>query len=162
MNFLAHTPHTAHLGLRSAGSLHFAVRTLAGRLSVRAQAVVWVCALLLLLATLAPGLSRMLVAGDPAFRQSWVEVCSSEGMRWERVDPSADGVASSPMVDLLDQLDACGYCTLGLDRGTPPPPDFSGWGLSQALPHALPAWADESQRSPALLNMWARGPPARS
>lgn len=161
MNFFTNTPHAAHLGPRSAGSLRFAVRTLAGRLSMRAQAVVWVCALLLLLATLAPGLSRMLAAGDPSFRQNWVEVCSSEGMQWERIDPSADGVASSPMGDLLDQLDACGYCTVGLDRGTPPP-EFSGWGLSQAFPHARPAWADEGQRSPALLNMWARGPPARS
>lgn len=113
----------------------------------------------MLLAVLAPAISRALastrVAGD------WVELCTSQGMRW--VQLMTDGTAGEPFsaVDLMHALDDCGHCALTTERFAPlqlaPPlvPQTDGtWGVPlhhTATPHALYA------PSPG-----ARGPPLPS
>lgn len=134
----------------------------------RARVWVWMLFSLMCLATLAPAMSRTLDHGKPMAERGWLEVCIAHGTAWVPAETEADAVQPEPRTqsaaadaDLLLQGDACALCRLGIDRSTLPP-DFAGWGLSQALPHARPAWADKGQSSPASLNMWARGPPARS
>ena len=77
--------------------------------------------LALLLATLAPGISRTLSAlsgGPPDARpgEHWVELCTSQGMQWVRVDLDAAGDAFAPDPESLDR---CGHCTLAADRFAP-------------------------------------------
>ncbi len=113
----------------------------------------------MLLAVLAPAISRALastrVAGD------WVELCTSQGMRW--VQLTAEGTTAEPVSsdDLLHALDDCGHCALTAERfaplqsALPVLPQADGtWGVPlhhAATPHALNA------PSPG-----ARGPPLPS
>ena len=157
MKFSRHTPAASH-AMRPHG------RGVAGRLclpgGLARQAWVWVWGLLLLLSTLAPGVSRMLAAvAEPASGQGWVEVCTAQGMQWAHLEPEpGSGAGDSVLADLLHRLDACGHCALATDRGTPPP-DFSGWGLSQPVPHALPALTGQGVPATPVRSPGARGPP---
>lgn len=142
------------------------VRHTAQGLGVRARAWVWMLVGLMLVATLAPAISRTLDHGKTLAERGWLEVCSAHGMAW--VPPEAGTSQFNPDTPLpvsdaglLQQLDACGFCTLGIDRSTPPP-DFSNWGLTQLLPVALPAVTGMGPGSHARLTLWARGPPDRS
>jgi hypothetical protein len=138
----------------------------AQQLGARARAGVWMLIGLMLLATLSPAISRTLDHGKSMAERGWVEVCGAHGTVW--LKPGSDAFPSNLRtqraaadVGLLQELDACGFCTVGIDRGTPPP-DFSGWGLSQPQPTALPALAGMGSGSHARLILWARGPPDRS
>jgi hypothetical protein len=76
----------------------------------------------LLLATLAPGISRALsaVAGVPPDARPgthWVELCTSQGMQWVRVD-RVPARAGSGVPD-PEPLDRCGHCTLAAERFAP-------------------------------------------
>lgn len=143
-----------------------AIHHTAPGLCARARVWVWMLVSLMLLATLAPAISRTLDHGKSMAERGWVEVCSAHGMAWVKPEPEAVHLnlrtqSAAADADLLQQLDACGFCALGIDRSTPPP-DFSGWGLSQPLPTALPALAGMGPGSHAWLAVWARGPPNRS
>lgn len=132
-------------------------------LGARSRAWVWMWLGLTLLATLAPAVSRTLAHGTTLAERGWVEVCSAHGMAWVRAEgamPNLGRTASPPPppASWLRQLDACGLCTLGIDRGTPPP-EFDGWGLSLPLPLALPAVAGLGHGTPLRVAAWARGPP---
>ena len=142
------------------------VRHTAQGLGVRARAWVWVLVALMLLATLAPAISRTLDHGKTLADRGWLEVCSAHGTVW--VPPEAGTSQFNPDTPLpvsdaglLLQLDACGFCTLAIDRSTPPP-DFSGWGLGLPLPIALPAVTGLGPGSHADVAVWARGPPDRT
>lgn len=81
----------------------------------------------LLLATLAPGISRALSAGagaPPDVRpgEHWVELCTSEGMQWVAVD-LATARAGSDAPD-PEALDLCGHCTLAAERFAPLIPEL--------------------------------------
>ena len=139
----------------------------AQRLGARARAWVWMLLGLMLLATLAPAISRALDHGKSMAERGWVEVCHAQGLAWVKAEHSPQprlansGMSSWLQATLLQQLDACGYCTVGIDRGTPPP-DFLHLGLSQPLPAAQPVAAARVHRSPDGWATWARGPPVRS
>lgn len=111
----------------------------------------------LLLATLAPGISRALGAfaggpGDVRAGGHWVELCSSEGTQWVRVDMGpVDAGAAIPDPETLDR---CGHCTLAAERFAPllpsPPalssargvwllPTFQAWAGADAPVHAARA-----------------------
>lgn len=137
------------------------------RLGARARAWVWMLLGLMLLATLAPAISRTLEHGKSMAERGWVEVCQAHGLAWVKPDdpnPSrfTSGGAPSPLeASLLQQLDACGFCTVGIDRGTPPP-DFSHLGLSQPQPSARPVADVGLLLDRSDWATWARGPPLRS
>ena len=139
----------------------------AQRLGARARAWVWMLLGLMLLATLAPAISRTLDHGKSMAERGWVEVCNAHGMAWVKAeDPpqprlANPGVSSLLHATLLQQLDACGYCTVGIDRGTPPP-DFSHLGVSQPLPLARPVADVGLLLDRSDWATWARGPPPRS
>ncbi|AOW14652.1 hypothetical protein LPB72_05250 [Hydrogenophaga crassostreae] len=87
----------------------------------------------MLLATLAPAVSRTLAASHQA--GDWVEICTTQGMRWAQV--GVDDVVQSGGLDegLSHAMDRCGHCTLASDRFAP------------LLP-ALPAVASDPGTSP--------------
>lgn len=119
-------------------------------------ALVWA---LWVLATLAPGLSR-LGAHARATRSDWVEVCTSHGMAWVRVD-AADPL-TDPASGLLAHLDACAHCSLALDRFTPPLPPVLAWtGLPQP-PQRVASHLPLRHWVPPSLEFPARGPPVAS
>ena len=113
----------------------------------------------MLLAVLAPAISRALastrVAGD------WVELCTSQGMRW--VQLTAEGTEAEPASanDLLHALDDCGHCALTTERfaplqsSLPVLPQADGpWGVP--LHHAA------TQHTLDAPSPGARGPPLLS
>lgn len=101
----------------------------------------------LLLAVLAPAISRTLAStrtvGD------WVEICTSQGMRWVQWTAAVEQTDAGAADDLLHALDDCDHCTLTAERFAPlssvPPvlPQADGaWGLPLHHPtgqHALDA-----------------------
>lgn len=115
----------------------------------------------LLLATLAPGISRALGAfaegpGDVRAGGHWVELCSSEGTQWVRVDMGpVDAGAAIPDPEALDR---CGHCTLAGERFAPllpSPPALSPAPGMWPLP-TFRAWAGADAPVRAAR---ARGPP---
>ncbi len=114
--------------------------------------------LALLLATLAPGISRALAAGGPPDArpgETWVELCTGAGVQWVRLDlhSPADDAPPDP-----ESLDRCGHCTLAVERFAP---------LSPSLP-VLPPVLGEPVVPPPLVVLFnvfsapvpgARGPP---
>lgn len=117
----------------------------------------------MLLATLAPGISRALavwvrgpLAGGAA---QWVAVCTSQGMQWVRADGQVG--ASSGDAPAPNALDHCGLCTLAAERFAPL---IAHWPLWQGIRGAQPAplfavWASVQVPARAAL---ARGPPILS
>lgn len=122
----------------------------------------WVLACVLmawLLATLAPGLSRLLVhangGGSPA-QAGWIEVCTAHGMDW--VTPDGTLASERPDHDPANTLDACGHCTLAVDRFTPPIPHFA-WGALSPAPQPLPTLHQPPLPQRVVALAQARGPP---
>jgi hypothetical protein len=112
----------------------------------------------MLLATLAPALSRTLAASRQA--GDWVEVCTAQGMRWAQVEAEAvNPQAKSGATDaLLQALDRCGHCALSADRFAPLIPAlFAVASFDEPWP--LPHQAEVLQRSISVLCPGARGPP---
>ena len=111
-----------------------------------------------LLATLAPGISRMLTADESPNAQAgktWVELCTDTGVQWVRLDlqsPTDDAVPGH------ESLDRCAHCTLATERFAP---------LRSGLP-ALPSALGEPVTPPLMGVLFtadsttrpgARGPP---
>ena len=105
----------------------------------------------LLLATLAPGISRALSAAPGGH---WVELCTSQGMEWVQVDAvSPDAGVADP-----DPLDRCGHCTLATERFAPLIPDLPV--LPAVLGHwPVPAFAAIGGIAISARTPLARGPP---
>lgn len=130
----------------------------------RARVGVWMLVSLMLLATLAPAISRARQHGVSPGERGWVEVCTAHGMVWVKPDAGSFNPRSqwaAAHADLLQQLDACDLCALGIDRSTTLP-DFSGWGLSLPLPSTVPALAGMGPGRPVQVALRARGPPERT
>ncbi len=119
----------------------------------------------LLLATLAPGISRALSSGMAGHAeaqpgQHWVELCTSQGMQWVAMGLEARTAADAPDPDAPDStaLDRCGHCTLAAERfaplipGLPVVPVLAGrW--------AVPVLAATPCVEASLRAALARGPP---
>ncbi|MFM6986745.1 MAG: DUF2946 family protein [Hydrogenophaga sp.] len=85
----------------------------------------------LVLATLAPGVSRALSSGMAGHVQAqpgqhWVALCTSQGMQWVAMDLGARTPADAPDPDApaSTALDRCGHCTLAAERFAPLIPDL--------------------------------------
>lgn len=112
----------------------------------------------LLLATLAPAVSRALAAGPPQDGQDWVELCTAQGMQWVLADDPGADRAASPDGGRSDAFDLCGHCTLAAERFAPLLP---GW---PALPAVVASWPtpfffSTDLRSAEAPRAAARGPP---
>ena len=109
----------------------------------------WVLLFTLVVAALAPGVSRAL-----AFAQGhlapWAVVCSAPG--------DAPG---APAHDKLHPLEHCAWCSLHSDQLAPPP--VAGVLHLQALRHAVPALFLHAPRPlPAWAAAQARAPPPQA
>lgn len=113
----------------------------------------------MLLATLAPAVSRTLAATRMA--GDWVEICTTQGMRWAQV--GIDDAVSDAGLDegLLHALDRCGHCTLAADRFAPLVSLLPGFAID-AGPHTLPLHNPLPVRAMHAPSPGARGPPLLS
>ncbi|HOB66313.1 MAG TPA: DUF2946 family protein [Ottowia sp.] len=117
----------------------------------------WLALLVLLLATLAPTVSRTLAAAGGG---GWAQVCTPEGVRWVALsdaDARESGVADS-QTPASPSLDHCPLCVLMGDRLAPPSPPWV-WAEAGAAPGTLipaddPARVERRGRLPL-----PRGPP---
>jgi hypothetical protein len=112
----------------------------------------------LLLATLAPAVSRALAAGPPQDGQDWVELCTAQGMQWVLASELGRDPAAGPDGERPGALDLCGHCTLAAERFAPLLP---GW---PALPAVVASWPtpfffSTDLRSAEAPRAAARGPP---
>lgn len=114
----------------------------------------------MLLAALAPAISRTLAnsrsAGD------WVEICTSGGIRWVRLQAPEAGrstPAEQPAQDgLLHAMDHCGHCLLAAERFAPLIPSIPAIdGVSGAHPVPRHVASVATVAPPPLAA--ARGPP---
>ena len=71
----------------------------------------------LLLATLAPAVSRTLANGATTGEPGWVEICTEQGMqRVPMHDPGSDADVDAAG---MGRLDLCAHCTLAAERFAP-------------------------------------------
>lgn len=112
----------------------------------------------LLLATLAPAVSRALAAGPPQDGQDWVELCTSQGMQWVLANGSGRDPANNPGSEGSAALDLCGHCTLAAERFAPLLPS---WPVQAAVVASwpTPAFFSTDLLSAEAPRAAARGPP---
>lgn len=112
----------------------------------------------LVLATLAPAASRTLAAGLPQDGQDWVELCTSQGMKWVLADEPGADRAASPDSGRSDAFDLCGHCTLATERFAPLLPR---WPVLAAVVASWPTpfFFSTDLRSAEAPRATARGPP---
>lgn len=112
----------------------------------------WLAALAMLFAVLAPTISRVRSTGD------WVEICSVAGNKLVQV-ASATGDGSQP-ADARAAMD-CPYCALHIDLAVPTPPQAAPIHRISRLafvprlflqaPQAPFVWAPAQSRAPPVL-----------
>lgn len=112
----------------------------------------------LLLATLAPAVSRALAAGPPQDGQDWVVVCTSQGMQWVLAQGSGSDPADPRDSEGSAAPDLCGHCTLAAERFAPLLP---AWPVLVAAVASwpTPAFFSTDLRSAEAPRAAARGPP---
>jgi Protein of unknown function (DUF2946) len=112
----------------------------------------------LLLATLAPAVSRALAAGPPQDGQDWVEICSAQGMQWVLASGVNRDAAAEPDTERPGAPDLCGHCTLAAERFAPLLPS---WPVLAAVVASWPTppFLTADLRSAAAPRAAARGPP---
>jgi Protein of unknown function (DUF2946) len=112
----------------------------------------------LLLATLAPAISRALAAGPPQDGQDWVELCTSQGMQWVLANDLAGDPVAGPDGEHPGALDRCGHCTLAAERFAPLLPS---WPVLAAVVSSwpTPVFVSTEPRSAEAPRAAARGPP---
>ena len=113
----------------------------------------------MLLATLAPAISRTLSASREA--GDWVEICSAEGVRWVQVTAAPDPASPRDGQGLQTLLDDCGYCALMAERFAPLVPTVPAW-RPQRGPMAEPSYAQAGLTDASAPSPGARDPPLLS
>lgn len=111
----------------------------------------------LLLATLAPAISRAL-AGGPHGERGWVELCTPQGMQWVETTDLVDGPSPAPTAPDQNALDLCGHCTLAAERFAPLLPVMPVV-VAVATPWGHPDTRSFDPVSLAAPQPAARGPP---
>ncbi len=118
----------------------------------------WLALLAVLWGALVPTLAQALVSSSS--RQGWVEVCSTSGVLWVRVDGGAKSPAApTGQSDSMPNASAhCPWCPIQGATGLPPEPALVTVAIAQG---PVPTTAFTSAR-PAVL--WSkarsRAPPA--
>ncbi|MEZ5645732.1 MAG: DUF2946 domain-containing protein [Burkholderiaceae bacterium] len=111
----------------------------------------------MVLAVLAPSISRWLVAGRSA--GDWVQLCSSQGTRWIRLGTqSAEADEADGPNDIVAMHDLCGHCVLAAERFAPVLPTFAFRpGTDAEFAFATTVTGPGTSRTGLVLR--ARGPP---
>lgn len=115
----------------------------------------------LVLATLAPAISRALAVEPPQDGQDWVELCTAQGMQWVLAsEPNGDPAAGPDSNGRPGALDLCGHCTLAAERFAPLLPS---WPVLAAVVASWPTpfFFSTDLRSAEAPRAAARGPPLR-
>lgn len=113
----------------------------------------------LLLATLAPAVSRALAADPPQDGQDWVELCTSQGMQWVLASElNGDPAAEPDSNGRPGALDLCGHCTLAAERFAPLLPSWPALAAVVAS-WPTPFFVSTDLRSAEAPRAAARGPP---
>jgi Protein of unknown function (DUF2946) len=115
----------------------------------------------LMLATLAPAISRTLAGGPPQDGQDWVELCTSRGMQWVRLADAVADPASDPTAPATGALDLCGHCTLAAERFAPLLPTFPVVAAT-SMRWSTPGYFSAATHTLAGPQPAARGPPLLS
>ncbi|WP_066255844.1 DUF2946 family protein [Hydrogenophaga flava] len=112
----------------------------------------------LVLATLAPAVSRALAAGPPQDGQDWVELCTEQGMQWVLANDLAGDPVAGPDGERPGALDLCGHCTLAAERFAPLLPS---WPVLAEVVASWPTpfFVSTDLRSAEAPRAAARGPP---
>ena len=116
----------------------------------------WLALLAMLWGALAPTLAQAAVASSD--RPGWVEVCSTSGVVWVRVDSAVDAstTESAPMAAAAS---ACAWCLLQGSADVPPthattalvthaPGTLPGGMFASIVPSAV--WSTAQSRAPPL------------
>jgi hypothetical protein len=114
----------------------------------------------MLLAALAPAVSRTLASARAVGPDGWAELCTAQGLQRVALPSAsgADGEGGQGDLKAHLSLDHCGYCLLAAERFAPL---VSTWAAMPIDPGAHPA-PEQLDFSPALrpvLRPAARGPP---
>jgi hypothetical protein len=115
----------------------------------------------LVLATLAPGISRALAGSAPSDGARWVELCTSQGMQWVQVGEENVDAETAPDGERPLALDLCGHCTLAAERFAPLLPIWPVPAVVVAS-WSTPVFSSTDFRSAEAPRAAARGPPLRS
>ena len=111
----------------------------------------------MLLATLAPAVSRTLTATREA--GDWVEICTAQGMRWAQLRGGpADAGPADLGEGLLQALDRCGHCALSAERFAPLLPSVPSVAVFEGA-WPSPSHTETGDHSLTALCPSARGPP---
>lgn len=121
----------------------------------RLRMIHWLACLALLMAALAPTVSRVLAASDPVLMQ---EICSVDGLRRVVVDQD-QGTGSGDPATLL-ALDHCGYCTLAQHDPAVLPADVQNALATERHPAFPAAYAVVYAASRLLTGPPSHAPPA--
>lgn len=115
----------------------------------------------LMLATLAPAISRALADGPPQDGRDWVELCTSQGMQWVRLPDAVADPASDPTAPAKGALDLCGHCTLAAERFAPLLPTLPELAATRTR-WSTPGYFSAVTHTVAGPQPAARGPPLLS
>ena len=99
----------------------------------------WLALLAMLWGALVPTLAQAAVAG--AGSQGWVEVCSTSGVAWGRVDGGDESPTSTP-APMSGASSSCAWCLPQGAMGLPPAP--TTWVAPNHASGTVPAVAFES------------------
>ena len=112
----------------------------------------------LVLATLAPAVSRSLVEAPPQDVRDWVELCTSQGMQRVHASDVALDLGAEPDGNRSSGLDLCGHCALAAEWFAPLLPTWpvvAAVAVGWTTPAFLSVGLLSAQAPPAA----ARGPP---
>ena len=106
--------------------------------------LVWLTAWVIALSALAPTISRALAHAGSV---QWVQVCTSEGIRWIALSDADNGADSGEAGKSALHLDHCPLCVLMGERLAPPKRPFWRWSAWRT-PLLLPFCGTPFGRSP--------------
>lgn len=118
--------------------------------------VAWLALLAMLWGALVPTLAQAVVASSDG--PGWMEVCSTSGVVWVRVDVAVDASTPEPSPMAADSS-ACAWCLL--QGSADVPPNHASTALVTHAPGALPdtlfasivplaVWSTAQSRAPPL------------
>jgi hypothetical protein len=123
----------------------------------RHSLALWFALLAMWFGVLAPTVSHALAAAGSS---AWVEVCTTQGMRWVAVADEANAGPADASGGPAAHLDHCPACNAG-GGGMAPPPAPLPWAPLPSLREGLPP---RFEQAPRTAHAWqpaqARAPPA--
>jgi hypothetical protein len=114
----------------------------------------------MLLAALAPAVSRALASTRAEGPGGWVELCTAQGLQRVALPIASGAGGETVQGDLKDHLslDHCGYCLLAAERFAPLIPAWAALPIDPGA-HAAPEPLDFLPALRPALRPAARGPP---